>query len=580
MLVQALADFADTYLPDQLQDESCEDKPVPYLVELDRTGTFLNITPRLAFVARGRNSIELAVPLSVPRSPVPRNSGLYPLLAADDIKYVLGVGAWTKSDQEENHRERHQAFIELIGNAALQTGDEALAACERFYARPDETEKARKALAAAKPGTIVALSVDGPVTSRAAVRAYWRQHYASATANRVGKAGTGECLISGRRGPIAPTHEKIKHVAGIGGQGAGVSLMSFDKDAFCSYGWEQNANSPTAPDRAMAYVLALNHLLHPGGKHRLDIAKVAFVYWTKEQTEDDPMSAIWQADESQVKALLQLDPGANPDPNMFYMAGLGANGGRLLVRYWVAETLGRMKANQKSWFEQLRIADLFNGGFAPVPKLWQLQNAIHRTGAPPKNWVIALIRRAIEGPDQPLGYEILSAALARLRIASENRKDTARVGLIRLCINDLTRHQGVHMPPQLDEGPQEAAYLCGRLLAVYESLQYQAHGREVNQTVADRYYALASTYPALAFPKLEDLGQKHLRKLRRPETFGTAVNISKEIDQLCLAIENAAGFRFPGGLDLIGQGRFALGYHHQRAHQFEQARNRKSQESE
>ena len=31
-----------------------------------------------------------------------------------------------------------------------------------------------------------------------------------------------------------------------GGQPAGVSLMSFDKDtAFaCSYGWEQNANSP------------------------------------------------------------------------------------------------------------------------------------------------------------------------------------------------------------------------------------------------------------------------------------------------------------------------------------------------
>lgn len=136
------------------------------------------------------------------------------------------------------------------------------------------------------------------------------------------------------------------------------------------------------------------------------------------------------------------------------------------------------------------------------------------------------------------------------------------------------------MSAQMDEGQQHSAYLCGRLLAVYESLQYQAHDGEVNQSVADRYYTLASTYPALAFPKLEDLGQKHLRKLRRAETRGIGVNISKEIDQLHLAIEQAAGFRFPAGQGLIDQGRFALGYHHQRAHQFEQARNRKSQENQ
>ena len=47
-------------------------------------------------------------------------------------------------------------------------------------------------------------------------------------------------MISGKLGPIAPTHEKIKGASSLGGQASGVALMSFDKEAFRSYGWEQN----------------------------------------------------------------------------------------------------------------------------------------------------------------------------------------------------------------------------------------------------------------------------------------------------------------------------------------------------
>jgi CRISPR-associated protein Csd1 len=133
------------------------------------------------------------------------------------------------------------------------------------------------------------------------------------------------------------------------------------------------------------------------------------------------------------------------------------------------------------------------------------------------------------------------------------------------------------MSDSLDPGQQHAAYLSGRLLAVYESLQYAANRAELNQTVTDRYYSLASTYPALAFPKLEDLGQKHLRKLRR-DNRGARVRIEQEIDKLHLEIEAACGFRFPAALDLDEQGRFALGYHHQRAHHMAQVQKRKAVE--
>ena len=133
------------------------------------------------------------------------------------------------------------------------------------------------------------------------------------------------------------------------------------------------------------------------------------------------------------------------------------------------------------------------------------------------------------------------------------------------------------MTESLDPGQRHPAYLCGRLLAVYEGLQYQAQG-EVGQNIVDRYFTLVSTYPALAFPKIEYLGKKHLQKLRR-EKPGARVAIEKEVDRLCGEIELACGYRFPQALDLDGQGRFALGYHHQRAHHMAQAREYKQQEN-
>jgi len=580
MLVQALAEYADRVLGDQLADEAWEEKPVPYLIEIGDTGDFLNITPRLVPAVRGKKTVSVPSPLRVPRSPVPRNAGLHPLLAADDIKYVLGPGAWTTKGQEENNRERHHAFADLIRAAAAATKDEALEACAQFYNRPDQVELARIALQDVKPGAIVALSLGGPVVNRAAVRSYWRTHYDSASGMRIAKAGSGQCLISGRIGPIAPTHEKIKGL-GLGGQAAGVSLMSFDKEAFQSYGWEQNANSPVAPNRALAYVLALNYLLRRDNGHRRDVAGVAFVFWTREASEFDPMATIDQADEAQVDALLRLDPRVNLDPNQFYMAGFSANGARMLIRYWVSNSLGHIKANLKEWFAGQQIIDVYSAAIAPPPKLWQLLAALDREGEPPKDRTLALLRRAIEGPAQPLGYHILAAALARLRVSKENRLEPHRIGLIRLCLNDQLRMKGESLMPEvLDLQERHEAYLCGRLLAVYETIQYNAAGEtKVNQTVADRYYSLASTRPALAFPKMDDLGKKHLRKLRRDKR-GAMIRLEQELQDILGQIERAAGYRFPASLDVDGQGRFVLGYHHQRAEHVAAAKAHKHQHAQ
>lgn len=307
-------------------------------------------------------------------------------------------------------------------------------------------------------------------------------------------------------------------------------------------------------------------MLRRDNGHRRDVAGVAFVFWTRETSEFDPMSVVDQADEAQVDALLRLDSRVDLDPNQFYMAGLSANGARMLIRYWVSDSLGHVKANLKEWFAGQRIMDVYLGAPARPPALWQLLAALAREGKPPVDRTLALLRRAIEGPLQPLGYRILTAALSRLRVSKENRIEPHRIGLIRLCVNDQLRMKGeALMPESLDSSEQHPAYLCGRLLAVYESVQYSSSGEtKVNQTVADRYYSLASTYPAQAFPRLVDLGQKHLRKLRRDKR-GAMLRLEQQIREILSQIEQTAGYRFPASLDLDGQGRFVLGYHHQRA---------------
>jgi CRISPR-associated protein Csd1 len=590
MLVQALASYADNYLAEELKDAAWERKPVPWLLEISTQGTFLSAVPHMIAVTRGKKQVQVRREMDVPRSPVNRNSGEHPLLSVDDIAYVLGAGPWTpaKAADREKAEKHHEAFVTLIGKAAAETGDSALQACVRFYGNPPEVERAREALTEAKAGSLVALSVGGVLVHCEAVQSFWRRHYLAAFSGRM-EGSVGECLITGKTGAIAPTHEKIKGISSLKGQAAGVALMSFDKEAFRSYGWEQNQNSPVAPDRALAYVLALNDLLRLDKGKRKDIAGVGFIFWLRNPAPFNPFDVLDPPDTDTVKAMLTLDPGVDPDPNAFYLAGVSGNGGRLRVRYWVTDSLPHIKQNLRQWHDQLQVAFPWDDS-GPV-RFWQLEYAIHREGKPPAHHTIALLRRAIEGPAQPLGYSVLSTALTRLRHPgggdsrekSGNRKNEPMslprlrvpMGLIRLCINDIHRLKGVkEMSEGLDTSCAIPAYVCGRLMAEFESLQRASNEGEINSSVLDRYFALASTYPSVAFPKIENLAQKHLRKLRRDNP-KAAYAIDTRLQELHNKLRPTEAGAYPAKLSLEGQGLFALGYYHQKAWSISQARSRK-----
>jgi CRISPR-associated protein Csd1 len=645
MLLRALAAYADIYLADALHDPAFEQKGVPWLLSVAIDGRFVGIGERTQTTQRGAKTVSRALPLRVPRSPGARNSAVMPLLGVDSLQYVLGVGDWTRPDQVNNHQCRHQAFVALLDRAASETGDPLLTACCAFYRHPIAVEAARSAMAKAFSGAlpIVALSVHGSLEdgvgdrvacAAPAAMAWWRRHYAAQGRHKADAAvaPASRCLVSGALAVIAPTHEKVKNATRLGGQASGLALISFDKPAFTSYGWEKNENAPVSRDRAMAYVLALSDLLQPG-QHRQgtttgrlvttcrDIGSDSMLFWTSQPTDDDFMSVLDQADDRDVVRLLDAPfrgdaPAGSADDLQFFLVVVAANGARLVVRDWRSDSLSGIRSRLREWFRDIAIADVFeSGSINQAIPLWALVMALmsrmDAKGGPPverARFSRALTLRALFGV--PVGSALLAAALGRYRLSllsppkdRDDRRRTSdhlspqRVAVIRLATNDCLRRihpGGPLVSPALDDSPtMPVAYVCGRLLAMYDALQYRASHRpakgatgeaqsaaadasgqrqgvhdstsRVNETVADRFFAMASTTPALAFRTVATLGQKHLAKLRRggDDDAKAAWAIDAQLSALMQRIDGATGF--PERLELVDQGRFVLGYHHQKA---------------
>jgi CRISPR-associated protein Csd1 len=118
------------------------------------------------------------------------------------------------------------------------------------------------------------------------------------------------------------------------------------------------------------------------------------------------------------------------------------------------------------------------------------------------------------------------------------------------------------------------------LFAVFDRLQYLAQG-SVNAGVVERYYASASVTPALVMGRLFRNAQFHLPKagdglsanLSASQKQAVAENVRKDFEEIATALGN----QFPAALDLEAQGRFALGYYHQKADYRRRTAERKEQ---
>jgi len=391
------------------------------------------------------------------------------------------------------------------------------------------------------------------------------------------------CLVTGTRAPLARLHPTIKGVEGS--QSSGASLVSFNLDAFESYGKAQGANAPTSEAAAFRYGAALNRLLTRNGPNRVSrpIGDATTLFWadasgaTPEAADaldnwfgdaltmevEDPAEARKIGE--QLQAVAKGRPLATIHPGLaegvrFHILGLSPNAARLSVRYWLSDDLRVFARRLADHYADLRIEPLPWGKPPSVNRLLAKTAALQEKfeNIPP---LLAgeVMRAILSGGRYP--RSLLTAAMIRLR-AGDDPLTGWHAAAIRAVLTRDYRSNFIRedVPVSLAREEPNKAYQLGRLFAVLETAQRMALGR-VNATIRDRYFGAASATPAGVFPLLLRGVQNHLAKLRKEGKGGW---IEREIEDILARLT----LDLPRALPLAEQGRFAIGYYHQRKEQF------------
>lgn len=244
------------------------------------------------------------------------------------------------------------------------------------------------------------------------------------------------------------------------------------------------------------------------------------------------------------------------DPNRtFYILGLAPNAARLSVRFFLRDSFGRLMRNVNDHYERLEIV---KPAYAKpgVLSLWALLretvNLNAKDKSPSPAMAGATARAIFSGGLYPAS--LLEAIM--LRIRAERDITWGRAAIIKAYYlkNPYTDCPEEVLTVSLNEASTNIPYTLGRLFSVYEAAQ-QAANPGINTTIKDKYFNSAAAMPASIFPVLNNLYQKHLRKLE----IGQRVYFDKQVS----ALKGALGESYPTRMTLAQQGAFDLGYYHQ-----------------
>lgn len=579
-------------------------------------------TPRYSqAVGAAKKKPSLGAPLKLPAFPGV-NSGGKAYFLADGCDKVLGLNAKTGepiADDGSNAAKAFRHFWERIEDAHEATKSPSLHSLLLFRDRYliDPETRGQLPICGVVPfgrqgkPTFAAMTGDEPIplekqtitfqvgASRGpifqadkAIRDYWRETFHRERFDESSK--TGVCLVTGQPNqPIAEVHRTlIKGVPGLPPIGGYVVSFDDSTHSLSSYGMRRGWNAPISEEAAAVYALGLNNILANRRASRR-FGKAVLCAWIPGEEELTERFDDWlntPTDKAIEDLFVHFERGGKffqgLDALQFFSMTLAANGGRIVVRRWLNEPLRLAVTSLKHWFDDLAIEPIvrFEKSAAKTKKapppysIASLAGTTARILSEVQDPAFdALHRAALEGwADEPnrrfAPLRLLVPALHRLRIAAAEagnavRFHTSRFALIKLILvrsetpMSVTRH--------LCE-TADAPYNCGRLLALLDDLQYQAQGR-VGADIVARFYGNASMFPQNVFHRLLRLEKHHRAKLRkvaeRPRQLA-GLAIGREIDDVIALFPPAypdGPPQFPRQLTPLEQGRFALGFHQQKA---------------
>ena len=561
---------------------------ISYILVISKDGDIVDVVPNTETIGKKTQAKSIFVPASFKRSGQYTDKALKSgkenaFFLWEKTAYSLGIEASKDRNPGINWIESpitFKSFKRFHLNKLANIDDEGLQALLLFLEKWQPSHFDRDLHKPEILGTNIAFQLDGDhcyLHDRDAARNLWTQLFEEPT-----KPAGSNCLVTGEQRSIARLHPAIKGV--YGGQSAGGSIVSFNAESYESYGKTQGENAPVSELAAFKYTTALNYLLNRENQHCLSVGDASTVFWAvaadydqAQKAEQLFMQTVNPSDDgetAQLKPLIEqiakgrplqeVAPDIDPETR-FYLLGLAPNAARLSIRYWLDTNFGELAQRMAEHFTDLSLDPL---PWSQPPSIWRLLIELvpYRSGQKPNSKEIPshlageMMRSILTGDRYPRS---LLAKLV-LRIRSDGHISSLRVAMIKAVLHrDYRKHLiKEELPMSLDEKNDNNAYLLGRLFAVLERIQSSAI-KGANASITDRYFGSASTVPYSVFPRLLAGSKNHLAKIRKKMP-GYAVNLDKDLT----AIIGKLPASFPKHFSIESQGRFTIGYYHQREKYF------------
>lgn len=585
MILSSLADLYERYEKDpdvdvpprfwSMEKAACR-------ICIDDDGEVLAVIPYAVELGKKTQKYrEMMVPEHEGRTSTPK-----PYFLCDTAAYVFGMDEKKGAKKFALSRDLHQ---QVLGGCKSPAAYAVL----RFFEKEDRLEgldEGQRALLAEggfcvfeyRPAQGRAMLVhDDPE-----IRDAWEEYCITSSREQAEASGVvGQCSVTGEQGPLARLYPQVTGF--VGANSAGASLVSFNLDAFESYGKKQAYNASISEKAAFKSGQALRTLL-ADEHHRVRLGDEAtMIFWSDADDEEEDacvfaMSSGWFVDEDgkpaeDVRTLQKVGNIARdissgkpvPDYDLsatYHLLGLSPNAARLSVRFYFEETFGQLAVN----FAQYQ-QDIAMDGVKTV-SLWRLlqqTKAPGKTSKLPSTLVHASFRAMFTGSDFPRA--LMDSVISRMRAdhALRNVWDMGqRAAIMKACLVRGRRLRGETVTTEkeitmaLNRENTDTGYLLGRLFATLEYAQELALGKDVNATIRDKYIGSASTTPARVFPGILRNTQNHLAKIGKGSK-GRGVYLDKLIGEIIDAIDGDAD-AIPATLSIEEQGMFYIGYYQQR----------------
>lgn len=569
MILRALYDYY--HRSGDLPAFGMELKEIGFIIVIDKCGNFLRFEDRRI---DKKSAQQFLVKKSVGRSSAPVANYLY-----DNSQYVFGYSDKGDMESMRKYFDTFKAKIKEIYN--IFSGNEAIKAVYAFYQQ--------------EPSAIVEIMQNDPLwvdivknlNKKYSTFSFLIEGDTEIVASQKGLINL-ECndeKMTGKLCSVIGKYSKIVETTTAtmipGSSQATAKLVAFQiNSGYDSYGKSKGHNAPISEEAEFAYTTALNHLLRSDSHNKFMVGSRTFLFWTSSNSEASKLSEnslfalLGRADDPNKRielvrrTFMSIYNGtlsANKD-DKFFILGLAPNSARIAVVYWNELPLREFAGLISKHFTDMEIVDTRKDK-KPYVGLHSILGNVTLGGkssdASP-NLPDAVVKGIFQGLPYPAS--LFQACIRRIR--AEQSVNIVRAAIIKAYLNRLTDNNNKKIDIMLDKENQNQGYLCGRLFAVLDKIQEDANGIH---SIRERYMNSASATPAMVFATILNLSGHHLEKLNA----GGQVFYEK-LKQEIISKLDANGF--PAHLDLQDQGRFFVGYYHQRQNFFTSKENKETEE--